>query len=87
MYNMDFDPIEASQKSKDESMRIASMYAKCFSTKEGQLVLKDMISKFIMQSSHNPSDNILQVGIREGKAQLVKQILEQLHIAKEMNNG
>lgn len=80
--NLDFEPIEATDTRRAERKRIARMYSACFNTEAGQLVLNDLAQKFLTKSIARPNDDLIQIGIREGKADLVRQLLEQLQISK-----
>lgn len=69
----------------DEQTRateIATAYHACFSTESGQWVLEDLVNKFLTKPTVRPGESAEANGVREGRADLVRQILIQIEYAK-----
>lgn len=61
---------------------IASAYFNCFNTEAGQWVIEDLVNKFLTKPIVRPGDDAYAQGVREGRADLVRQLLIQIEYAK-----
>ena len=61
---------------------IATMYFSCFGTDAGQRVLEDLVNKFLTKPIVRPGEDNFAQGVREGRADLIRQILIQIEYAK-----
>lgn len=61
---------------------IASLYFSCFNTEVGQVVLEDLVNKFLTKPIVRSGEDAYAQGIREGRADLIRQILIQIEYAK-----
>lgn len=69
----------------DEQTRaseIATAYYTCFNTDAGQWVIEDLVNKFLTKPIVRPGEDAYAQGIREGRADLIRQILIQIEYAK-----
>lgn len=67
---------------QSKANEIASAYHACFSTYSGKWVLEDLVSKFLTKPIVRPGETSEANGVREGRADLVRQILLQIEYAK-----
>ena len=61
---------------------IASRFHECFRSEAGKYVLDRLIDITLLRPIVTPAATQFEAGIREGKADLVRQILQQLDIAE-----
>ncbi|MAN64437.1 MAG: hypothetical protein CMI60_21100 [Parvibaculum sp.] len=62
---------------------IASQFHECFRTDAGQYVLNRLISITLLRPTVTPAATQFEAGIREGRADIVRQILTQLETAEK----
>ncbi len=67
---------------KNKALEIATLYFRCFDSEVGRLVLEDLACKFLARPIVRPNEDAYAQGIREGRADLVRQILNQVEFAK-----
>lgn len=79
-----FRTLEAAQLAKK---RMFDMYAKVFSTPEGQEVLDYMIKMELTGSIAEQGDNLLDIGVKQGRADLVKDIINKIDTSKRQGDG
>ena len=80
-----FDPPETDPARAEqwfEAYRIAKMHADTFSTDTGKELLQHWIKTFLARSIVRPGEDAFAQGIREGQANVVRQVLEQLELAR-----
>jgi len=65
-----------------QASEIATMYFSCFGTDAGQRVLEDLVNKFLTKPIVRPGEDNFAQGVREGRADLIRQILIQIEYAK-----
>jgi len=65
-----------------QASEIATMYFSCFGTDAGQRVLEDLVNKFLTKPIVRPGEDAFAQGIREGRSDLIRQILIQIEYAK-----
>lgn len=75
---------EITDRSKEESQarEIANAYFNCFNTEAGRWVLEDLVNKFLTKPIVRPGESSEANGVREGRADIVRQILLQVEYAK-----
>lgn len=61
---------------------IATAYFNCFSTEAGQYVLDSMIESFMTKPVVRSGEDAYAQGIRQGRQDVVMQIIQQLEFAK-----
>ncbi len=67
----------------EKAMAEASKYHQVFKQNSlGKQVLEDMIRVTILRPTIYPNDSQFQAGIREGRCDIVRQILQQIEIAE-----
>ena len=67
---------------QSKATEIATAYYQCFNTEAGQWVLEDLVNKFLTKAIVRPGEDNFAQGIREGRADLIRQILIQIEYAK-----
>ena len=93
---MEFDPryadeyetqgtLDLSDEDRAKALRLATVYRNAFSTKDGKEVLDHMISTFLIGSP--PVDLPQAADRRLGQEDVVKQILQQFHLAEELQSN
>jgi hypothetical protein len=65
-----------------EAMRIAKMHAVVFDGDAGRVLLEHWIKVFLCRSIVRPNEDAFAQGIREGQANVIRQLLAQLEIAR-----
>lgn len=70
-----------------QALRIARMHADVFATEPGMALLKYWVQVFVARSIVRPNDDAYAQGIREGQADVVRQILAQLEVARTGPRG
>jgi hypothetical protein len=65
-----------------QASEIATMYFSCFGTDAGQRVLEDLVNKFLTKPVVRSGEDAFAQGIREGRCDLIRQILIQIEYAK-----
>tara|TARA_Y100001963_G_scaffold126352_1_gene178766 strand:+ start:974 stop:1297 length:324 start_codon:yes stop_codon:yes gene_type:complete len=71
----------------NESREIATRFHECFRTDSGRYVLNRLIQITVLRPTVTPTSTQFEAGIREGRADLVRQILAQLDIAETDKPG
>jgi hypothetical protein len=66
--------------------RMNDTYARLFSTEDGQAVLDFMIQMELTGSIANQGDNLLDIGVKQGRANLVKDIMTRIQKSKEQGD-
>lgn len=82
---MSWESLEAITNREQEERQasdIATMYFSCFGTDAGQRVLEDLVNKFLTKPIVRPGEDAFSQGIREGRSDLIRQILIQIEYAK-----
>jgi len=65
-----------------QARSIATNFRECFSTEAGKFVLDRLINITILRPTVTPESTQFDAGIREGRADLVRQILQQVEFAE-----
>lgn len=79
---MSWETLELDKHERSKANEIATMYFQCFNTDIGQVVLEHLVEKFLTKPIVRPGEDNFSQGIREGRADLVRQILLQIEFAK-----
>jgi len=92
VYVSRFAPPEEHELSDAERFELerevmASNYLELFSSKLGQTVLKDLVSKYLTAPFAHPMSTQVEVGIREGEAKVVRRIIHLRDHAQGIKNG
>jgi hypothetical protein len=64
------------------AMRIARMHAVVFDTEAGQALMQHLIRTFLCRAIVRPGEDAFAQGIREGQANVIRQILAQIEFAR-----
>lgn len=75
-------PEEAQRERWAQGFRIAKMHADVFNSEAGQVLLAHWVQVFLARSIVRPGEDAFAQGIREGQADVVRQILAQLDMAR-----
>ena len=73
---------QADKAVKDKAIKDASMFANCFNNPAGEKVINHLKDKFVDVPMVVKGDDLLNAGLRQGQANLVRYIIKQLEIAK-----
>lgn len=65
-----------------QASEIATAYFNCFDSEAGRWVMEDLVNKFLTKPIVRPGEDAYAQGVREGRADLVRQILIQIEYAK-----
>ncbi len=76
----EFDVVDQDKGNQDH-LNFAHDVAKTFGTSEGKRVLDAMVKKYMMVDIVQSNDSQMGVGIKQGRASVVKQILAQIEIS------
>lgn len=80
--DLEGEPIqELKAEQQAEAREIASLFYQCFTTDAGKVVLDRLITITIMRPTVKPHSTQFEAGISEGRADIVRQILQQLELA------
>jgi hypothetical protein len=74
---------EQAHKMEQASREVSSRFLECFSTDAGEFVLNRLKAITLDRPVLNSGSTKFGAGIREGQNDLVRQILQQMKIAKE----
>lgn len=69
------------KKQSQEHLELAHTIARTFKTPDGKKVLDVLVKRYLLNDIVTPNDTAFAVGIRQGRADLVKQILGQIEIS------
>lgn len=76
---------QAEQGDRDEQniehLEIHHKFAKLFQSKAGKEILAMMVNRYLLTDIASPHDTQLGVGIKQGKASVVKEILAHIEIS------
>lgn len=64
------------------AMRIAKMHAVALNTDAGKVLLEHWVRTFLCRAIVRPGEDAYAQGIREGQANVIRQILAQIEFAK-----
>lgn len=62
---------------------INSTYHRVFNTDDGKFVLEHLVKMHLIGSIAEQGDNLLDIGVKQGSANLVKEIVQRIEIAKD----
>lgn len=80
---LDAESIEALQEDQRKAaLEVASVYRRVFESADGQRLLKLWMAGTILKPTAHPRATELEVGIREGRCDFVRGILNQIHLAR-----
>ena len=81
------NPIDKqTEKRKEQAIKLAKNYARCFSTEDGQAVLQHMVDSFVMTNDtafNSPNVNY-EAAYHNGEAGTIKVILNQIKKAQSL---
>ena len=80
----EFDVVDNTDKSNQQHLDFAHDVAKIFKTREGKRVLKAMVQKYLLGNIVSPNDTNMGVGIKQGRADVIKNIMAQIEISDEV---
>ena len=91
---MSWDDLEVSQEQANETrermrekqVETAKLFHRCFETEEGQKVIQDLLTRFILDDStpfNSPNVNY-ESAYHNGEAGVVRFILNQIRLAEEL---
>lgn len=86
---MSWESLEAitnREQEERQSSDIATMYFSCFGTDAGQRVLDNMIETFMTKPVVRSGEDAYAQGIRQGRQDVVMQIIQQIEFAKDPKN-
>ena len=73
----------ADQTERERILEICRAYQGAFASPQGQYVLTDLVETFIVRPRiAEPGDDLIQVGIRQGQADIVRRILNFIEVAR-----
>lgn len=73
---------QTNEEYQAELQNINSKYARVFKTQDGQDILDHMVKMNLTNSIAEQGDNLLDIGIRQGRADLVKEIITRMEYNK-----
>jgi len=73
-------------KEEQQALDIATMYFSCFGTDAGNIVLEAMIETFMTKPVVRSGEDAYAQGIRQGRQDVVMQIIQQIEFAKDPKN-
>lgn len=74
---------QANDTERERVLEICRAYQSVFATAQGQYVLKDLVETFLIRPRiAEPGDDLIQVGIRQGQADIVRRILNFIEVAR-----
>tara|TARA_Y100001938_G_C7904752_1_gene336483 strand:- start:254 stop:538 length:285 start_codon:yes stop_codon:yes gene_type:complete len=80
---LDIEGPGENKQNASKGREIASRFHECFRTEAGQYVLNRLISITLLRPTVTPAATQFEAGIREGRADIVRQILTQLETAEK----
>lgn len=73
---------DPSDKNFEQALELAKEIHKAFNRGSGKYVLEHFVSTFLTKPIVRPNEDAFAQGIREGRADVVRQILQQIEFAK-----
>ena len=80
---LEIEPPGQSKENAAKGREIASRFHECFRSDAGQYVLDRLIAITLLRPIVTPASSQFDAGIREGRADLVRQILTQIETAEK----
>jgi hypothetical protein len=77
------EPAKVDQKKKEEALDIASQIHNAFREGSGKFVLEYLVQTFLTKPIVRPGEDAFAQGIREGRADVVRQLLSQIEFSKQ----
>ena len=74
----------AERNTQQEYLDFAHLVASLFGTPEGKKVLDVMIKKYLLRDIAGDNDSQIAIGRKQGRADVVKQILAQIEISNNV---
>lgn len=85
--SLDFDTSHLDEKQRQKAVEFASLYRKVFESPAGKKILRHMIRVTVLQPTVTSDSPQFAAGIREGRADIVRGILQQIELAKTGGKG
>lgn len=79
--SLDTQPID--DGNMDKALELAKEIHKAFNSGSGKYVLKHLINTYLTKPIVRPGDDAFACGIREGRADVIRQILHNIEFAKK----
>ncbi len=73
---------DPSDENFEQAMELAKQIHLAFRAKSGKYVLEHFVSTFLTKPIVRPGEDAYAQGIREGRADVIRQILQQIEFAK-----
>ena len=80
---LEIEPPGQSKENAAKGREIASRFHECFRSDAGQYVLDRLIAITLLRPIVTPASSQFDAGIREGRADIVRQILTQIETAEK----
>ena len=80
---LEIEPPGQSKENAAKGREIASRFHECFRSDAGQYVLDRLIAITLLRPIVTPASSQFDAGIREGRADIVRQILAQIETAEK----
>lgn len=77
---------ETRERMREKQVETAKLFHRCFETEEGQKVIQDLLTRFILDNStpfNSPNVNY-ESAYHNGEAGVVRFILNQIRLAEEL---
>ncbi|HCY12759.1 MAG TPA: hypothetical protein DG414_02870 [Gammaproteobacteria bacterium] len=79
---LDVDTPGRSKEDEAKGREIASRFHECFRTEPGRFVLDRLINITILRPTVTPESTQFEAGIKEGRADIVRQIMANIELAE-----
>jgi len=80
--SLDIDSPNQSKEDEAKGREIASRFHECFRTESGRFVLDRLINITILRPTVTPESTQFEAGIKEGRADIVRQIMANIELAE-----
>lgn len=77
--------IRSAKEHQQELDDINNTYFRLFNTADGKYVLEHMVKMHLTGSIAEQGDNLLDIGVKQGMANMVKEIIQRIEITKGGN--
>jgi hypothetical protein len=73
-------------KEQEKAQELATLYFTCFNTEAGRLVIDNLVEVFMTKPIVRSGEDAYAQGIRQGRYDVVSQIIQQVEYAKNPTN-
>lgn len=77
------EPAISNDRNMEKALELAKEIHKAFNSGSGKYVLKHLINTYLTKPIVRPGDDAFACGIREGRADVIRQILHNIEFAKK----